>query len=226
MIRAQNKFRHTNALSIWFLIISVFGFLIGPDIIAGGPADIDSCDSGVTWVRSPCGADGYYVVYDHVFPWRQSIKEYYDTSATRPLEFGQYCAYGAGIDIYRPYEGAWKPEAVYFGVSLFTADSAAAAQLADSLPGGELDTDIDEYEDSLWKYEPNQHFYKNEIDSLVVHIRDWGIKLDHYEVFDDNALIFFGSCLSNNEADMIKRRLDSLDIPTRVVKYEYIEPDI
>ncbi|MCK4999544.1 MAG: hypothetical protein KAS23_08410 [Anaerohalosphaera sp.] len=169
----------------------------------------------------------YYVLYKNVIPSRTNLYAYVKSiGLDKKIDINEFCEYGFGKDQYMAYSGEGKPEPIYFGLEVFVNNSATAARIQELEEGVEVLGGDSEYSEHPWTVRYVRAFSRGEVNSVKQFLADKGIKVAGYNVFNDSSLLFFGRCLSVEDAEMVKKKLDLHNIPVILLKLNYIEMDL
>ena len=182
---------------------------------------------GFSWDRSPCETDSFYVVYADVLPYRETMRQ---LAAGQNPDIGatikEFCTDGAGIGLWEEYEGDAKPEPLYYALEVLVADSGAAEAVQRLLGDAEIEKDSEGYYDYNWIVTVTRPLSTDDADSATAELDASGIDVEDIWTADDNALLFFGTCLSREAAEALRDELLERDVPVDVMQLEYQELDI
>jgi hypothetical protein len=182
---------------------------------------------GANWDRSPCEDDSYYVVYADVLPYRETMQQLADgTYPDIGVSLREFCEQGAGIGLWEEYDGDGKPERRFYSLTILLPDSGTAEATRPLLGPTKVVQDTEGYYDFEWMVTTTLTLSAGQVDSLTALLAERSVDVNDLWTDDDNALLFFGTCLTREVAHALRDQLQKREVPVQVLQLEYQELDI
>jgi hypothetical protein len=179
------------------------------------------------WKECPSGAGMSCVVYPKIISLSTDLMEFLsDEGIAGKLQIGELCKYGFGADVMANYHGDGLPIPKYFGLQLQMEDSASAQRVAQIDTSVDVYFDADEYAGSAWVVMFHQSFNNFASDSVISIIQQNNIPVNKIVKIDRNRILFFGRCLTNEEAQMLQQKILLQGVESKVVQLVFIETDL